>query len=189
MRILNIVKAVIFSNITIYNTCAIETVNMSNIASQMPIYYDIYGNTTANTPIYAQILYHIYDGAPWALVVSVSTGSSIMTVDESGYFDGGVGTVPWATDNSLVSFYVRAWSGTPDYDSSIQLGKNGISTIWQQNTGSWDQSSGLEPTGPALEMSSHVLVQVQPMPEPSTIALFILASPLLVTLFRKQQNS
>jgi hypothetical protein len=189
MRILNIVNAVIFTNITIYNTCAIDTVDMSNIASQMPIYYDIYGNTTANTPVYAEIMSNIGDGAAWMAVISISTGSSVMTVDESGYFNGGIGIVPTSTDISLVSFYVRAWSGTPTYVSSIELGKNGLSAIWQQNTGYWDQSPGSTPPGATLEMSSPVLVKIQPMPEPSTIALVSLASPLLAALFRKQQNS
>jgi len=189
MRILQIANAVLYTNITIYNTFAIETVNMSNIASQMPIYYDIYGNTTANTPVYAEIMSNIGGGAAWVEVVSVTTGSSVMTVDESGYFNGGIGIVPTSTDISLVSFYVRAWSGTPTYVSSIELGKNGLSAIWQQNTGYWDQSPGSTPPGATLEMSSPVLVKIQPMPEPSTIALVALASPFLVALFRKQQNS
>jgi len=177
------------SVIAVFEAHASATIGMSNIASQMAIYYDTYGNTTANIPVYAEIMSNIGDGASWEPVVSASTGTSIMTVNESGYFDGGVGTVPWGTDGASVSFYVRAWSGTPTYNSSIELGKNGVSSIWQQNTGFWDKNSGVEPTGPTLEMSSHVLVQVQPMPEPSTISLLVLATPFLIGSLKNKKRT
>ncbi len=164
---------------------AVGTIQMSSVASHMAIYYDTFGNTHADTQVYAEIMSNIGDGAVWMAVISATTGSSILKVDESGIFDGDVGYVPTSTDNALVSFYVRAWSGTPTYDSSIQLGKNGISAIWQQTTGAWDQMPGTTPTGPALELSSPVIVQIHPMPEPSTIALMALATPMLLAALRK----
>lgn len=147
------------------------TIELSNIDSTKPIFYQNIGTLASGDGFYVELMAQSGAGSAWVPVYIAGNTTSILTLSQPGYFNAGVGIIPGASDNSDVSFYVRAWTGASTYESSIELGQNGQSSIWHQNTGSWDPNSGLSATGPILAMSDSVIISAHPFPEPTTCVL------------------
>lgn len=156
------------------NIWAAATVTLNNYDSNMPIFYQTTGSLAPLEGTFVELV-----GTSGA-VIPTGGGSSIISMAEPGFFDGGFGVVPGVTDGSSAALTLRAWRGAATYDAASEKGE----VTWTQNTGAWDPAAvpPAAPSGPALAVPSSVLIAV---PEPSTIALGILGGAALL-LFRRK---
>ncbi len=152
-----------------------STVRLNNQDAQKPVvlWYD---GRLAYEGVYVQVCASIAAG-PWWPVASVEGAREVFPLSEPGYFDAGVGVVPFVVpERMLVDFQVFAWQGTADgWDDSVVKGQ---SVKWNQWVGSWDPGSGLPASGPVLEIPGNIVLYA--LPEPNSIALGILGGLALM---------
>lgn len=82
------------------------------------------------------------------------------------YFDGGYGSVPGVPPLGTAWFWVVAWTGAPTWQSA-DLG--GFSGPWSQQIGTIDHPA-------ALNLPQPIVMTLDWIPEPSVLALSVLAS-------------
>lgn len=156
------------------NIWAAATVTLSNYDSNMPIFYNAVGTLAPLDGTFVELI------GPNGPVTPTGGGSSILSLAEPGFFDGGFGVVPGVADSAQAALTLRAWRGAATWDVAAERGE----VSWTQATGAWDPTAvpPAAPSGPALAIPSSPLIVV---PEPSTIALGILGGAALL-LFRRK---
>lgn len=170
------------------NTYADATIRLNNYDSQMPIYFQQYGNLVQNgqmgldTVVYVEVLAAI-PGDRWEPVLMAGTTTSVFELKEPGYFDAGVGVIPGASANSLVNLQVYCWFEK----SGVKTGET-PSEGWVERAGSWDPNSGLPATGPILDIPNSIIISPVPTPEPSTTILSVLGSLGMVLCAKRKSK-
>lgn len=132
----------------------------------------------ANT--FVQLQYTV-DGTT-GLATSSATGSTTVAVDTAGgYFDAGTAVLSEAAAGKSVSFTLLAWSGASTYGAAPFT----ATATWTQTVGSWNNAATPPATPDNVVLAIPSAVQLQAVPEPSTIALGILGAGALLIRRRK----
>jgi len=156
------------------------TVNLTNYDSNNPIMYQATpSSAVVNLPIAGSFVQVLGGATAGSLqVLSSSTGQSMFTLAEAGFFDGGFGVVPGVAENGTAQFQVRAWRDAATFDAAIE---KGASATYAQPTGTNPPLPNL-PSPAASVMPSFTVTGI---PEPSTVILGLLGATVL--LFRRRQ--
>src|SRR5688572_793204 len=116
-------------------------VRLNNFQSNTPI---IVLDTLGRLPVedsYVQVFAGPVNGA--LLIITNTAGISIFPITEPGFFDGGVGFIPFVSEGLQAHFGVRTWRFAPTYESP-GAGMKGVSAIFSQGTGSLSQPAVLQ---------------------------------------------
>jgi len=161
--------------------CGLEaTVRLNNSDAQKPIYWwhgDIL--ELASGPDFYVEIWGAGAGGFRSRIAAVGTGQTVFQLNQSGYFDGGVGVIPGAVAGATIDLQIRAWKGALSYEQS-RFTERGLSDLWTQVSGAWDPTWGIAATGPVLMVPSNVRIG-EAIPEPSTLTLGIIGGMGLVT--------
>lgn len=152
------------------------TINLTNYDSNNPIRSgSLTGPNLPTAGSFVQVLGGATGGA--LQVLSSSTGLSIFTLSEPGFFDAGFAVVPGVAEGGTGQFQVRAWRTAATYDLASERG----------NSVNYSNAVGTNPAAPdlprpALNQMPGFFVAV---PEPSTVILGLLGAGAL--LFRRRK--
>jgi hypothetical protein len=140
-------------------------VRLSNYPSNNPIF----STQNFRLPVAGSFV-QVLGGPPGGnlQVLSSSTGQTVFTLTEPGFFDAGFGTVPGVAEGAGGHFQLRAWTGALDFLSGWPIGQ---STIFSNPTGTAAQPAILE---------TPSFVMCYDCPEPETWALGLLGAGALL---------
>ena len=121
-------------------------------------------------------LVQLYGGAAGALepvLAPLNGPTTFLAGALAGYFDGGLATNTFALPGGTGSFQVRAWSaGFATYDEAYSAGLVdpnvlvGRSSVFQNSTG----------ISSAATLTGLMAFSIAPIPEPSTLACFLVGA-------------
>lgn len=149
------------------------TIRLNNLDSKRLIVIDSQYMLKSSEKLYVEIL----AAAPGKILAPISrlgTNETRMPLNSGGYFDGGIGIIPFAKENGPVTFQIRIWRGLPTFERAFNAGlMTAVSESWCQNVGSWDSKSTSLPTGANLEIpiAFQFYGNYGPMPPLSTFLI------------------
>ena len=165
------------------------TVRLSNIDSLMPVYWREAGSLAFGNDFYIEVWGGAV-GSGWNAmlpITPVGSATPVIKLTEPGFFNAGIGAIPFVFENGPISLGVRGWYGSPSFEEAAMLANAGETIEWIQLAGSWDPNSGLAPTGPSLAMPWPLEIGFA-IPEPTTLTLAFLGAGLLLGASRRKKD-
>jgi len=149
------------------------TVKLSNLESKLPLDFANAKAVAVGDDFYVQVLAGPIGGVLIPVAIAGTT-NTVFKLGKNGYLDAGIGVIPGVPDNGYADFQIRAWRGMASYELAILVGlRTGLSPRWQQRVGSWDSSTAVRATGPALEMKlPSYYGYLEPVPPLATVGIF-----------------
>jgi hypothetical protein len=135
----------------------LATISLNNWDSNQAVFYQAIGNL-AQVGTMVELLGGPIGGS-MSPVYAIGSGSPIIfSLGNPGFFDAGVGVVPFVVAGAWAQFQLLAWEGATKYDDATSKGQ---SPIFQGQTGSWDPNAvpPALPIGPSLPLPSPVVVK------------------------------
>jgi hypothetical protein len=146
-------------------------VRLSNYPGNNPIFFF---TTSTRLPVdgsFVQVLGGPRDGS--LQVLSSSTGQTVFTLTEPGFFDAGFGVVPGVPEGTSGFFQLKAWRNAPDFETALRTtGVVGQSVMFSALTGTVTEPAQLE--------TPSFLMCADCVPEPSTFLLGLLGAGALL---------
>ena len=125
-------------------------VRLNNREAQIPIRL----NNEASLAIGDEVFVEILAGPVGGTLAPITSSASVtnrFALGASGWFDGGVGTVPGVPENGLAQFEIRIWRALASYELAHGFGViSGRSTNWIQRVGGGAPKPGQTGPGAAL---------------------------------------
>lgn len=163
------------------------TVIVNNYPPNKPIFYLTPG---VPVPINIGAMVEILGGPPGGPLqpLQEAFGKPVTALPffEPGLFDAGTLVVPGVQPSALAQFEVRAWVGSSYETASLRATTGPI--VPAQPTGMEDPTLPGPFVGPLLNIPFSITIGLSAIPEPSTLALGVLGTVILLVIRRKSPS-
>jgi hypothetical protein len=148
-------------------------VRLNNYDSNNPLFYNAVSTRLPTRDTFVQVLAGpLGTGFNDLRVLSNTTGQTIFTLQEPGFFDAGVAIVPGVPENSIALFRVIFWRACTSFETALERGST---TIYSQPVGSLGEPALSVMPAAAIAPSGEGCI-----PEPSPLWLALLGGAVLL---------